>query len=238
MHIGRKRFFILLIFFIGILLVGCGSSSIEPTNTATDDPQTATFTATELSPTNTHTSEPPTNTPTTQPTSTETPAPTDTATQTATDTETPTATPPQVAIGAGVNSVPDGVLIYFIHRGTGGPICGTDSAIGIRGRVKQSNDVAKDVKAGLNDLFSYKSEWVGGLYNPLYLSNLRVQSVKFKDGLLTVNMTGTYKPTGDDCDNLRVKAQVWSTARQYRSVKNTNIYLNGIPFGDRVSNDK
>jgi len=238
MRIVRKQYFYLFFIVIGILLVGCGSSSLQKTMTATDEPQIVTFTATELPPTATHTIKPPTNTPTIEPTSTDTPVPTDTATQTATETETPTSTTPPLAIGAGVNSVPDGVLIYFIHRGTGGPICGTDSAIGIRGRVKQTNDVAKDVKAGLNDLFSYKSEWVGGLYNPLYISNLRVQNVKFKDGLLTVNMTGTYKPTGDDCDNLRVKAQVWSTARQFRSVKNTNIYLNGIPFGDRVSNDK
>jgi hypothetical protein len=81
---------------------------------------------------------------------------------------------------------------------------------------------------------------VGGLLNPLFRSNLRVNNVIFnsKNGLITVDLTGTYKPTGDDCDNSRVKAQIWQTIRQYREIKATNIYLNGIPFGDRLSNDK
>ena len=65
-----------------------------------------------------------------------------------------------------------------------------------------------------------------------------MESVRFNSGLATVNLRGTYAKPDDDCDNLRVKAQVWTTVRQFRGVRTTNIYLNGIPFGDRVSNDK
>jgi hypothetical protein len=87
---------------------------------------------------------------------------------------------------------------------------------------------------------SNKSEYVSGLHNPLFRSNIKVADVRFKrsSGLITVNLKGTYKKPQDDCDNLGVKAQVWSTVKQFRGVKMTNIYLNGIPFGDRVSNDK
>ncbi len=105
--------------------------------------------------------------------------------------------------------------------------------------VKRTNDISENVKGALEVLLSYKSEYVGGLLNPLFRSNIRVQSVSFnqKNGLITVELSGTYKPTGDKCDNTRVKAQIWQTVRQFSAVKATNIYLNGIPFGDRVSND-
>jgi hypothetical protein len=108
------------------------------------------------------------------------------------------------------------VWIYFIQPDTGGPICG-DTAVGVSSGVPRSGDIADDTAAAL-----------------------RVNNVSFNDGngLITVNLSGTYKPSGDDCDNTRVKAQIWQTIRQWRQVKATNIYLNGIPFGDRLSNDK
>jgi hypothetical protein len=131
------------------------------------------------------------------------------------------------------------VWIYFIQPDTGGPICG-DTAVGVSSGVPRSGDIADDTAAALKVLFSYASEYVGSLSNPLWRSNLRVNNVSFNDGngLITVNLSGTYKPSGDDCDNTRVKAQIWQTIRQWRQVKATNIYLNGIPFGDRLSNDK
>jgi hypothetical protein len=127
----------------------------------------------------------------------------------------------------------------LIQEKVGGSICG-DAAVAVSSGVKRSGSVSDDVYNALKQLFSLKSEYVGGLLNPLYRSNLRVNKVDFnsKNGLITVDLTGTYKPTGDDCDNSRVKAQIWQTIRQYREIKATNIYLNGIPFGDRLSNDK
>jgi hypothetical protein len=111
--------------------------------------------------------------------------------------------------------------------------------VAVSSGVERTSNISSNVKDALDVLFSYKSEYVGGLLNPLYRSNIRVESVDFnsKNGLITVNLQGTYKPTGDKCDNTRVKAQIWQTVRQFSAVKATNIYLNGIPFGDRVSND-
>jgi hypothetical protein len=133
----------------------------------------------------------------------------------------------------------DAVWIYFIQPDTGGPICG-DTAVAVSSGVPRSGDIADNTTAALKVLFSYTSEYVGSLSNPLWRSNLRVNNVSYNDGngLITVDLGGTYKPSGDDCDNSRVKAQIWQTIRQWRQVKATNIYLNGIPFGDRLSNDK
>lgn len=105
--------------------------------------------------------------------------------------------------------------------------------------IKISGDIEDDVKAGLTKLFSYKDQYYGDLYNPLYRSRIRVQEVDLeKSGLIDVLMTGSYQPSGDPCDNTGVKGQVWSTIKQFRGVETTNIFLNRVPFGDRVSNDK
>jgi len=129
--------------------------------------------------------------------------------------------------------------MYLIQVGTGGPICG-DSAIAVSSGVELTGDVASDVSKALDRLFSLKSENVGGFLNPLFRSQLRVNNVKFnsKNGLITVDLQGSYKPPKDPCDNTRVKVQIWSTIRQYEEIKATNIYLDGVPFGDRLSNDK
>lgn len=129
--------------------------------------------------------------------------------------------------------------MYLIQEGTGGPICG-DSAFPVSSGVERKGDVASEVSAALKQLFSIKEDYVGGFLNSLHRSQLRVNKVKFnpENGLITVDLQGSYRPTGDPCDNTRVKAQIWSTIRQYEEIKATNIFLDGIPFGDRLSNDK
>lgn len=184
---------------------------------------------------------PPSPTPSETPTRTPTQAPTETPTEvpTETPTETPTATPTLSGEQASLPAASkDAVWIYLIQQNVNGPICG-DAAVPVSSGVSRTNDISQNVKDALKVLFSYQSEYVGGLLNPLFRSNIRVENVSFnrKNGLITVELSGTYKPTGDKCDNTRVKAQIWQTVRQFSAVKATNIYLNGIPFGDRVSND-
>ena len=243
----RFKYIETTLLFVGvvvILLAGCAS----PTATLTPLPPTPTSpppTATVILPTATST---PTETP--QPTQTPLPtatkalptatltivAPSDTPTATATNLPTLAATQAGAALPSASR---DAVWIYFIQPGTGGPICG-DTAVAVGSGVTRSGSIADDTSAALKSLFAYQTEYVGSLYNPLWRSNLRVNNVSFNDGngLITVDLSGTYKPSGDDCDNTRVKAQIWGTIRQWRGVKATNIYLNGIPFGDRLSNDK
>jgi len=131
------------------------------------------------------------------------------------------------------------VNIYFLQLDQDSSTCDL-TVVPVSSGVKISGDIEPDIKAGLRKLFSYKEQYYGRLYNPLSRSSIRVKNVSYRSsiGLVEVYMSGDYNPSGDPCDNLRVKAQIWSTIKQFRGVKNTNIFLNNIPFGDRLSNDK
>lgn len=111
--------------------------------------------------------------------------------------------------------------------------------VAINTGIPRSKSYSTDIKAALKYLFNLKSKYVGGLYNPVSYSTLRVQDVEFTDsGKLKVWLSGKYRPTGNACDNARVKAQIWTTAKQF-GAKGTDFYINGPnPFGDFVSNDK
>lgn len=237
--LGKSIILLLIIASVLILLTACASQEpieIEVAPTNTDVPPTKTL----VSPTNTPL--PPTATQTNTPTETNTPTPTSTktATPTATATETSTATATTSTSSSSFTgqSVDNAIRIYFISPNAGGSVACGDYVIGLGIGEPRTSDVSEGIEKGLKSLLSYKSEWVGGLYNPLGRSSIKVESVRFSNGLATVNLRGTYAKPDDDCDNLRVKAQVWTTVRQFRGVRATNIYLNGIPFGDRVSNDK
>jgi hypothetical protein len=98
----------------------------------------------------------------------------------------------------------------------------------------RSGDNATDIAAALRRLL-VKSKYLGGLYNPAYLSNMSVVQVDFSpsSGLATVDLAGTYVRSGDRCDDARVHDQIWSTIRQFPGVKgNPLIRLNGNLLGD------
>lgn len=243
MFYPSKPFFRLI---AGLLLItilsACAASNSEPTPVPPVASPSPTLPLPSDTPIPTQTSIP-TATPTETPTATLEPSPTSTSLPTSTETPTPTLTLTPTALSASAllpAASGDVVWIYFIQLNTGGTVGCGDSAVAVGSGVARTGDISDDVKAGLAKLLSISGKYYGTLYNALDPSNIRVESVKFdrKDGLITVNLRGTYKPSGDDCDNTRVKAQIWSTIRQFSGVKMTNIYLNGIPFGDRVSNDK
>lgn len=235
----KLSFLVFTLILSTLILSACSTETPAPAPvpTATSQPPTATL------PPATATSAP---TATPEPTPTATLAPTETPTLEPSPTETASPTPTETAIPLATRSVsfpsvaavPDPIYAYYITNPTGNPD-GCQPSFGVSIGVSRSNDIAKDVKLALQSLLAVKSEYYGTLYNPLFRSNIKVQSVKFntRTGLITVDLSGTYKPTGEKCDNTGVKSQVWDTIRQFRAVKMTNIYLNNIPFGDRVSND-
>ena len=226
----------LLFLVFALLLSACSAQTPQPTPTPTETsvPPTATV------PPPTQTPEP---TATLEPTATETLPPTLTPTLEPSPTQTPTETAtPLPTLSVSFPSVPfakDPIYAYYITTPTGAAD-GCQLPFGMSIGVSRSGDISKDVKLALQSLFAVKTEYYGSFYNPLFRSNIKVQSVKFdrSTGLITVELSGTYKPTGDPCDNTGVKSQVWGTIRQFNAIKMTNIYLNDIPFGDRVSNDK
>lgn len=178
--------------------------------------------------TSTDTPLPPTDTPTATFTVTPTETSTPTITQTSTPTETPTETlPPPTPSGD------DAIYIYEIFNRSDDPKECDYIAVPINTGIWRTGDVASDVKSALRSLF-VKRKYYGNLQNPTYLSNFHVNSVDFKPftGHLSVYLSGTYVRSGDRCDDGKVRAQVWSTVKQFPGIKTVIIYMNDKLLGD------
>jgi hypothetical protein len=132
----------------------------------------------------------------------------------------------------------DMVSIYFILLNPDPSVC-NDRVIAVSSGEPITGNIARDVAAGLRKLFSYRQKVYGDLYNPQGASRFRVEEVDFeKDtGLIDVFISGSYNRPEDPCENTRVKAQIWSTIKQFPQVTKTNIFLDRVPFGDLLSND-
>jgi hypothetical protein len=129
------------------------------------------------------------------------------------------------------------IRIYMIAPDTGGPICG-GNVVGLATTATRTGDVAKDVETALQQLFLVNSTKVGGLLNPVGALDLSIESVNFDpSGLITVLFIGDFPRPHDKCDRGRIRAQIWTTIRQFPEIKATNIFLNGGNFGDFVSNE-
>lgn len=85
--------------------------------------------------------------------------------------------------------------------------------------------------AAIRELVSIRGQTYGqsGLYNALYQSNLKVAGVTLKSGKANIYLTGTLR-LGGVCDSPRVKAQFDSTARQFSTVSQVQVYVNGTPL--------
>jgi hypothetical protein len=116
--------------------------------------------------------------------------------------------------------------------------CG-DSLIKVNTGLYRSGDVAADVRTALGRLFN-KQQYLGNLYNPIFRSNINVTSVDFKDyeGLVDVSLDGAYVRSEDRCDDGRVRAQIWTTIRQFPGVNTVYILLNGNLLGDILASDR
>ena len=224
-------FIILGLIFVLVDSSGCATSSDQLVTTPIAFTQpTATYTqlvpsATPIPPTITQTV-----TATLTPSATSTTPPTKTPTPSSTATE--TLIPP-------TPSGEDAVYVYYIQLDTGGPVSCGDTLIRANTGAWRTGDVEADVTTALKRLF-YKREFIGSLYNPIFRSNFQVQSVEYKDfsGYVEVNLVGTYVRSGDRCDDSRVRAQVWTTIRQFPRVKNVKVLLNGNLLGDILATGK
>lgn len=175
----------------------------------------------------------PTNTPepSATPTATLTPSPTVTSSATATPTETATATP----LPSGY--IPeDAIVFYLTSLGTGGTIGCGDSLVRLTtGRIR-SGDLAADLKVALDTLFSV-GQYVGGLYNATYPSNLKVGGVDFNasTGVASVQLAGSYVVPESSCDASRYRSQVWATALQFKEITRFIPWVGNSLLGDRLA---
>lgn len=220
-------------FLVVAVLLGACASGDETTSHS--QPTVILDTSTATSPAPTNTPIPPTVTSTPLP---PTATPSQTPTPTLTDTPTPTQTPTETPIPA-TPSGEDAIYVYYIQLDTGGPVSCGDSLIPANTGVWRTGDTERDVRTALKRLF-FKREFIGSLYNPIFRSNMDVQSVEIKkfDGSALVNLAGTYVRSDDRCDDSRVRAQVWSTIRQFPEVKTVKVLLNGNLLGDILATGK
>lgn len=214
-----------------LFVSACGSTAVnlQPSNTPSSVPvssPTPQPSPTDLPPTSTPI--PPTSTST--PTETLTPTPTGTPTPSETPTET---APPPTASGE------DAIYVYYIQKDTGGPVGCGDTVIKVNTGLYRTGNNEADITTALSRLFN-KQEYLGNLYNPVFRSNWKIISVNFKDyeGLADISLDGAYVRSGDTCDDSRVRAQIWSTIRQFPGVKTVYILLNGNLLGDILATGK
>lgn len=227
--------------FVSLFLTGCrselnpGPTDISPSAAPTQITTPIRKTITPVPVTRTVAGEPSvTSTTEVVPESTEIPTGTPTITSTQSPTETPSPTlPPPTPSGE------DAIYIYGIQDKTDDPKKCDFIAVPVNTGLYRTGDTASDVKRALGSLFT-KRPYFGGLENPAYLSNIKVDTVDFKpySGLISIRMSGTYVRSGDSCDDSKVRAQVWTTIRQFAGVKTIDILLNGNLLGDILATGK
>ena len=218
--------------FVLLVLITSGCSLSTPDAVGDTSPTTEESTHTQSAPTTnvtpTETEVPPTASPSQSPSPTSTSTSTPTVTETSTPTDTATSTPPPPT-----PSGEDAIYFYGIMDQADDPKKCEYIAVRINTGKWRSGDVAADVKTALNSLL-VKRQYYGALSSPVYLSNISVQSVSFKPftGEVSIRLTGTYVRSGETCDDGKVRAQIWSTIRQFPEIKTIDILLNGNLLGD------
>jgi len=145
---------------------------------------------------------------------------------------TPTRTP---TIPAGTMRV----KLFFVALNDGGnagkKIGCNDSIVGVDRAIPTTN---APLTAALRELFSLTDKDYGqsGLYNALYQSKLRIESISIVAGKATINLSGSLLLNGA-CDNPRVQAQIEQVALQFSTVKTVAVFLNNVSL-DKVLSEK
>jgi hypothetical protein len=182
----------------------------------------------------------PTNTPlpTQTPLPTDTPLPSPTFTPEATATQPPPAAPtqpPAPPTTEATLTTEQAILVYYVNKDEKGPFGCGEALWYVKTRQPKSSSVVNDIRYALTTILSYHSEMIGILYNPGYASNLAVSDVTLNGDSVLVALTGTYEHTKDRCDGRRLIDQLRQTIKQYKSIKNIQITINGTPIADAVS---
>lgn len=129
------------------------------------------------------------------------------------------------------------LLLYFIalndNGSTGEQIGCGDGLVAVSIETPRSDRPLYDV---YSSLLNHKKQYYGqsGLYDALYQSSLVIRSATIKEGVATIELDGQLQ-LGGVCDNPRVEAQLTAPAKQFASVKQVNILLNGKPLSEALS---
>lgn len=172
-------------------------------------------------------------------TQTESPSstPTETATHTASATATATETPTETATSG---PIPGAMYYYFVAADADGPIGCGEELIPFSTGILPTGDVATDVSTVLERLFAAKVEYQYGAYNPLYFSNLIIESSQYEDafGEIVVRTTGNLNRGEKGCDWDLIRRVVDATVRAASNGQSVEVRFNQHAFNDMVSDDR
>lgn len=243
----KRRFFEAGLLLCGALLLsGCGGG---PSPVPLPSPTAGlTFPTVEqylAPPTVTPTAPPP------SPTVTQNPSPTPSAAPSATASPLPRAsatlgqapTLPAVPLGPTATPVPaaieDGktqkVLVFLVllndNGQTGWPVGCGDSVVPVEVRIEPTQAV---LRAALQALLNLGQPAQPGLYNALSRAKVTVQRVEIRQGVANIYLAGELL-LGGVCDDPRAQAQLEQTALQFKTVRSVQIFLNGVPLREALS---
>ena len=125
-------------------------------------------------------------------------------------------------------------LIALEDGGRSGKEIGCDdSVIPVQVAIAPTQGV---LRAALGELLSLKEPYYGqsGLYNALYQSDLKLDSVSIEQGEAVIYLSGTLT-LGGVCDSPRVEAQLEETALQFHTVSHVSVFVNGRPLEEVLS---
>jgi hypothetical protein len=136
------------------------------------------------------------------------------------------------------STAPGHVKLFFVAVGDAGKTgtqigCG-DSLVPVSVEVPSTE---KNIQGALTRLLAIKDKDYGqsGLYNALYQSSLKLDSVtKDANGVQVVKISGTMT-LGGECDNPRFLEQIKNTVVQFKSGVNAQIWINDKLLQDAVS---
>lgn len=134
------------------------------------------------------------------------------------------------------NAAAENIQLFFVALGddgkTGTEIGCDDSIVAVETAV---TNATAPLTSALEQLLESKEQYYGksGLYNSLYRSNLKVDSVVIENNNATVNLSGTFK-IGGACDTPRFEAQLRRTAEQFSTIQTVDIFINGITLEEAL----
>ncbi len=130
----------------------------------------------------------------------------------------------------------EAIKVYYFSLEEKGPYGCGEAMYWVKTSQPISGNLESDISYALRSLFNYHQEYFGTLYNPYAPSQFAVGSVEANsDGTVVVNLTGTYEPTGVECDPVRLRDQIKQIILQFPGIIKLYMNLNGSPLADALS---
>lgn len=139
--------------------------------------------------------------------------------------------PPFPSITPTATPVTPGIYYILLMEDTGAPFGCGDSLIKYYPGVWVKGDMEDDIKGALNALFANHNQYVNGLFNPMYKSDLKAKDVEMVENDVVVQLAGTLVRPKTACESQQMHDQVWYTVSQFSPTRAV-IYLNRALLGD------